>query len=363
MKKILQIGMTANYGGIESWIFNLYKNIDRTKFEFVFINMERNKQKIAYEDQIISMGGKVIHIPARRENWLEHRKALKKIISRGKYSVIHNNLSSWSYVDAIDIGLKYSNSKIIVHAHSDAIEKGRYLRKLFNLINRRYNRKEIIRLASSDKAGKWMFGTQRYTVIPNGISVKEFSFKDRIRIEYREKFNLENKDVFLHVGRLSPEKNQIYIINLFNEIQKKDSKAVLYIVGDGNLRNKLETKVRELNIADKVHFLGVRNDVSSLMQMSDCFLFSSFNEGLGIVLIEAQATGLPCLVSNTIPKEAFISNFIEKMNINETPQKNRDKALDLLNLHIDRKNSSLLLRKNNFDLENAVQQIERVYLS
>lgn len=363
MKKILQIGMTANYGGIESWIFNLYKNIDRTKFEFVFINMERNNQKIAYEDQIISMGGKVIHIPARRENWLKHRKALKKIISEEKYSVIHNNLSSWSYIDAVDIGLKYSNSKIIVHAHSDAIEKGRYLRKLFNLVNRKYNKKKIVRLASSSKAGKWMFGTQKYTVIPNGISVKKFSFKDKIRTEYRKKFNVENKDVFLHVGRLSPEKNQLYIINLFNEIQKKDSKAVLYIAGDGKLRNELEAKVRELNISDKVHFLGVRNDISSLMQMSDCFLFSSFNEGLGIVLIEAQATGLPCLVSNTIPQEAFISNFIEKMNINESPQKNRDKALNLLKLHIDRKNSFLLLRENNFDLDSAIQQIERIYLN
>lgn len=362
MKRILQIGMTSNYGGIESFIMNLYRNIDRTKFKFDFIDMESNDRDLAYSEEIEKLGGKIYKIPSRRENIIENKKQLTEIINKGNYDFIHNNVLTWSYSYGISIPLNKTKGRVIVHSHNPDMDKKLFIRRILNQINRRYNHKNIIRLACSKKAGQWLFRDKEFKVVLNGIDTQLYKFNRNIRQDYRKKFHVENNRVFLHVGRLSYQKNHIYLLKLFKNILRADPEAYLFLVGDGELHDKLVNLVQQMGLTSKVIFLGIRQDVYNLMQMSDCFLFPSFYEGLGIVLIEAQATGLPCLVSNVIPQEAFITPYIKKMDININPEHHVLNALKLSRMKIDRELGDAFVRDANYDIKNTVKIMEDIYL-
>lgn len=364
MKKILQIGMTSNYGGIESFIMNVYRNIDRDKFQFDFINMETDHKDIAYSDEIKSLGGKIYKIPGRRENLIENRKQLKEVIQKNNYDFVHNNVLTWSYSDGITLPLKYSSSKVIVHSHNSYMNPGMYARRLLNFLNRRFNYKnDIIRLSCSEGASKWLFKNRPAKVIPNGINTSIYKFNSVIRNEYRQKFNVEDKNVFLHVGRLSHQKNHKYLFQWFKEIVNNDPNSILFLVGDGELKNSLKKNVEDMGLTRYVKFLGIRNDVENLMFMSDAFLFPSYYEGLGIVLIEAQATGLQCIASNNIEPEAKITDQIETIDITSSPNNYVTLALQSIEKarKFDRKEAYLKVKKAGYDISNTVKMLEEIY--
>lgn len=364
LKRILQIGMTSNYGGIESSIMNVYRNIDRKKFQFDFINMETDNKPIAYSDEIKSLGGKIYKIPGRRENIKENRNQLKKIIRENNYDFVHNNVLTWSYSDGITLPLKYSSSQVIVHSHNSYMNPGMYTRRILNFVNRRLNKKDnIVRLACSKEAGKWLFSNKEFKIIPNGIVTKDFKFSSKIRSEYRKKFNVENKKVFLNVGRLSYQKNHRFLFQWFTEIYKRDHNSVLFLVGDGELKNDLKREVELLNLASNIKFLGIRQDVKNLMFMSDVLLFPSFYEGLPVVLVEAQATGLKAVISNTISKEIDITPNIERIDISKSPSQYAELALKKASeISIsDRNKAYLKVREAGYDIANTVKMLEEIY--
>lgn len=364
MKKILQIGMTSNYGGIESFIMNVYRNIDRNKFQFDFINMETNGKALAYSDEIESMGGKIYKIPGRRENFLKNHNELKEIIRSNNYDFVHNNVLTWSYSDGISLPLKYSASKVIVHSHNSYMNPDMYARRLLNLVNRRFNyRNDIIRLSCSTGASKWLFRNRPAKVIPNGIDTSSYKFNPATRNEYRQKFKVKNKNVFLHVGRLSYQKNHEFLFQWFKEILKQDPNSILFLVGDGELRESLKKKVQEMKLSPYIKFLGIRSDVKKLMFMSDAFLFPSYYEGLGIVLIEAQATGLQCIASNNIEPEAKVTNQIKTIDITSSPANYVSMALESAanSKKFDRTNSYLKVKEAGYDISNTVNMLEEIY--
>ena len=366
MKKILQIGMTSNYGGIESFIMNLYRNINRDKYQFDFINMEPNNNNIAYSNEIESLGGNIYNIPGRRENLLENRKQLKNILSNNDYDFVHNNILTWSYSDGITLPLKYSSSKVIVHSHNSYMNPKMYARRFLNCVNRRLNhRDDLIRLACSDAAGKWLFRKQFYKVIPNGIETKDYKFNPTIRDEYRKKFDVKDKNVFLHVGRLSYQKNHVYLFKWFKEIVKQDPNSILFLVGEGEIEDKLKRLAQELKLSSKIKFLGIRNDVKNLMFMSDTFLFPSHYEGLGIVLIEAQASGLQCIASNRIEPEAKVTDQIKTIDITKSPNEYVSLALESItkSRESNREESYLKVKENGYDISETVKMLEEIYSS
>lgn len=364
MKRILQVGMTSNYGGIEAFIMNVYKNIDREKFQFDFINMETENKEIAYAEEIKKLGGKIYRIPGRRENLCENRRQFKQILENNKYNFVHNNILTWSYSEGISLPLKYSSARVIVHSHNSYMNPGMYSRRILNFVNRRFNyRNDIIRLACSEGARKWLFKNKAAKVIPNGIETSTYQFNATIRNEYREKFNVVDKNVFLHVGRLSHQKNHAYLFKWFNEILKRDSNSILFLVGDGELKSELQEEIAKMGLIDQVRFLGIRNDVKNLMFMSDVFLFPSHYEGLGIVLIEAQATGLECIVSNRIEPEAKVTNQIETIDISKSPKLYADLALKKVkkSRKKERDLSYLDVRDAGYDISNTVKMLEEIY--
>lgn len=364
LKRILQIGMTSNYGGIESFIMNVYRNIDRNRFQFDFINMEPGNKDIAYSDEIRQLGGKIYKIPGRRENLLENRKQLKRVIRKNNYDFIHNNILTWSYSDGITLPLKYSSSRVIIHSHNSYMNSGMYARRILNFFNRRLNyKKGIIRLACSNEAGKWLFGNKKYSIIPNGIDTEDYIFNSEIRSAYRKKYNVQEKNVFLNVGRLSYQKNHYFLLEWFKKIYQVDKNSILILVGDGELKEKLEDQVKNLNLSSSVKFLGIRKDVRNLMFMSDTLLFPSFYEGLPVVLVEAQATGLPCIISNTISREIDITDNIRRINIKHSPDEYVDLALKEVKLsRISRRSIAYSkVKKAGYDIGHTVKLLEEIY--
>ena len=169
--------------------------------------------------------------------------------------------------------------------------------------------------------------------------------------------------MFLHVGRLSHQKNHDYLFKWFKEILKLDSNSILFLVGDGELKEELERQVKNMGLLSKIKFLGIRNDVKNLMFMSDTFLFPSYYEGLGIVLIEAQATGLQCIASDRIEPEAQITNQIRTIDINKSPADYARLALESIkkSRNADRKESYLKVKNAGYDISNTVEMLEEIY--
>lgn len=354
--------MTSNYGGIESFIMNLYRNIDHNKFQFDFINMELNNRPIAYSEEIKNLGGKIYNIPVRKENILANRKALKEILVNNNYDVVANNVLTWSYGEGIFLPLKYSNAKVIVHSHNGGMNNTLISRRIMNIWNRRYNlNNNIIRLACSQVAGKWLFHNRKFQVILNGINTVKYKFDSKIRFEYRNKFELKDKKVFLHVGRFSYQKNHKYVIKLFEALLKRNPNSVLFLVGDGELKRNIEEYVNALGLNRKVLFLGTRHDVKNLMYMSDCLLFPSFYEGFPMVLIESQATGLPCIISNKISSETKITDLIQFIDINKNPEKYTEHIFKILDKKRKREKYTSLVRNHGYDIQYTVNELEKIY--
>ena len=354
--------MTSNYGGIESFIMNLYRNIDHNKFQFDFINMETNNKDLAYSDEIRKLGGKIFKIPGRKESILKNHNELKKILQSNHYDYVHNNILTWSYSDGISLPLKYTNSQVIVHSHNSGMNDDMKIRKILNFVNKRYNKKtNIIRLACSNEAGKWLFNNKKFKEIPNGIDTLNYQFDKKIREKYRQRFGLTNKKIFLHVGRLSHQKNHDYLLKVFNEIQKQEKNAVLLLVGDGELKHQIKDEILRLNLDNKILMLGTRHDVRNLMFMSDVFLFPSLYEGLPMVLVEAQATGLPCLIADNISDEILLTDFIKKANIKLPVTRYAGKALNMLDYNDNREEAYTLVKKAGYDVTNTISQMEKIY--
>lgn len=364
MKRILQIGMTSNYGGIESLLVNLYDKLDRNRFHFDFIDMEGSHKTIAYSEEIERMGGKIFKIPSRRENIFKNRNYLKRIILNGNYSYIHNNLSSWSYAEGIRIPLNFNSGKVIVHSHNSNIESNVISRRIMDRLNRHLNNNpQLIRLACGEEAGEWLFGNEHFSIIPNGIDTKKYQFNPFIREKYRKSFNISNSEkVYLNVGRMSIQKNHIFLLKSFKEILREQPKSLLVLVGNGELRDDLINLAAKMKISQRVKFLGIRNDVENIMQMSDCFILPSLWEGLPIALIEAQASGLPCFVSQNISQEAFLTNYVKKINIDESPKLVSNFILkSVKELKVNRLNATKYVKDAGYDLSRTVEMIKKIY--
>ena len=315
MKKILVFGITENPGGVESVIMNYYRNIDRNKIQFDFLC---NTDVVAYEKEIVDLGGKIYRITARSKDRIKYKKDMKSFFQEhGKdYSAIWVNVCSLANIDYLKYAKKYGIKKRIIHAHNSQ-NMDSFLRGVLHRINKLFIRKYATDFwTCSEDASRWFYNksvkkSANYFVVKNAIDLKRFKYDENVRRDYRKQLGIEDKIVFGNVGRFHFQKNQLFLLKIFEKIQKKLDNAVLVLVGDGEDREKIEEMISNLNIKNKVMLLGVRDDIANIMQSMDVFIFPSVFEGLGIVAIEAQASGLPVFASkDVIPDEVNIDNEI-----------------------------------------------------
>lgn len=305
MRKVLVFGMTENPGGIESVIMNYYRYIDKNQIQFDFLC---NCTKIAYEEEIEELGGVIYKITPRKKNYLRFKKELKEFMQlhAHEYYAIWVNVCSLVNIDYLIYAKKYNIPKRIIHCHNSANDGGKT-----KLLIHKYNKKRIFSYATdfwscSEDAAPWFFdktivNSARYRIIPNAIDVRKYKRSQSIREEYRKRLGLENKIVIGHVGRFHFQKNHHFLIEIFEELAKRKDEYHLLLVGQGELEQEIKELVKNRNLENKVTFLGARSDMCNIYQVMDCFVMPSQFEGLGIVALEAQATQVPCVLSDTIP--------------------------------------------------------------
>lgn len=367
MIRILISGLSSEYGGIESIIINIMKHIDKDKFRFDFV-LSSNK-KCKFESEIEAHGGKIYNVTPWGKNPFKYAYDIKSIFrENSNYDFVWINTSAASIITLQKVTRKFTNAKIIVHSHGTSFETGGFLKKNLLLLLHKINYRKFLKLidyqfACSVEAANWLFSkrmieSKKFTIIKNAIESEKYVYNFEIRKKYREKYGLLNKFVIIHVGRITKVKNHTFLIDIFNEICKKGQNSVLMIVGDGDLEHEAINKVKNLKLEDKVMFMGPRNDVSGLLQAADIFVLPSLSEGLPLVTIEAQASGLKSIVSNAVPLEAKITDLVEHCSLDHPPEFWAKVILEAK--EYDRRDTRKEIVRAGFDISNEVKEIENL---
>lgn len=313
--RVLHVVTHMNRGGLETMLMNYYRNIDRSQLQFDFL-VHREK-RADYDDEIESLGGRIYRMPPLNPFDLKYRSQLQRFfLEHSEYKIVHSHIDCMSAIP-LKAAKKAGVPVRIAHSHSISQDKdAKYLLKLFYKMFIPNNATCL--MACGEQAGKWMYGAADFHVLNNAIDAKQYSFDYETYYAVRTKLGICDDEILVgHVGRFSPPKNHEFLVEVFAECVKINPKAKLLLVGDGNLRQRIEEKVRMLGLAENVIFTGVRNDVARLMQAMDVFVFPSYYEGLGIVVIEAQAAGLPCLISDGVPIECKKTNLVKQIPLSE----------------------------------------------
>ena len=351
-------------GGVEAVTINYYRNIDKNKVQLDFI-CDEDSTNIPYEE-IERMGGKVIIIPSYSKPFKYH-KALKRVLKEGNYKIIHSNINTLSVFSLF--AAKCAGVPVrIAHSHSTTNKK----EKKKNLM------KQILRpfskvfatdyMCCSELAGRWLFGNKEYDkgnvyLLNNAIDLNKFKYNESLRKKKRKELGIKDDALVIgHIGRFVAQKNHDYLIDIFNEIHKKNNNSILLLAGQGPLMEDIKNKVKELNLDDNVKFLGQRNDANELYQAFDVFLLPSLYEGLPVVGVEAQAAGLLCYLSDDMTKETKVLDITKFMSLNNTPEEWADNILDDVKKY-KRIDTSKEMTAKNFNIKEEAKKLEEYYLN
>ncbi len=370
MTRVLNVTECLQSAGIESYIMNVYRNIDRNSVQFDFL-VTRN-QKEFYDDEIKCLGGKKFIIDRMKIKSTFLRVIFEsiemyKFLKKEDYSIIQIHSGTPLRVFYLIAAKAAKVPKRIYHSHSAEVfgpHKGLYIKKkIFKLIRKLIPLYATDMLACSKAAARWMYPSEvqdRVKVINNGIILDKFIYDEKIRNEYRKKFNVENKKVIGHVARFNHQKNHTFLIDIVAEVVKKDSNYILWLIGNGELQQEIKEKVKQLNLEDNVKFLGVRDDVNKLMQAMDIFVLPSNYEGLPVVGIEAQTSGLKCLFSDKITDEVIITDKCKVIELNK--EKWITELLDFNINEENKRNYEKEIKNAGYDIEKTVQDLYMLYL-
>ena len=356
--RILHIVQKMEAGGTQAFLMNLYRKIDRDKIQFDFL--VEYEEKEFYDDEIASLGGKIYYTNFRKTlNVIKFKKTLSNILKEHpEYKIVHIHATAIGKI-CTDVAKKCGVKTIIAHTHNNsAVKDWKYYPKI--LLRKLYTKGPTDFFACSEDAGRYTFKNKKFTVVYNAIDIDKFLFKQEIREEFRKELNIEDKFVIGNIGRLHEQKNQSFLIDVFYEIQKRKDNAILLIVGKGPLENELKEKVSNLGIDNKVYFLGNRKDIERIYQGMDVFVLPSLFEGLGIVAIEAQVSGLPVIASTGVAKEANITNNIRNIDLSE-PIDVWVEAICKTKVN-NRKSIEDIVRKSKFNIKNNVKFLQEFYL-
>ena len=362
--RVAQVIGPAVNGGTEAFAMNYYQNIDRTKVQFDFL--VESTSRIIDKDKIESMGGHVVIIPSYK-NPLKYVQTLTKIFKENKYDIVHSNMNTLSYFTlkaAKRAGIKVR----IAHSHSTS-NPNEFTRNFIKNTLRPLSKKYATNyFACSELAGRYLFGDKTFDkgkviVINNGIDVDKFKYNEEYNKSLRKELNISpTTKVIGHVGRFVSQKNHTYLIDIFKEIHDKDNNTKLLLLGDGPLLEDIKNKVHSYNLDDSVIFAGIHSDIYRYYSVMNIFIFPSLYEGLGLTGVEAQVSGLYCLVSSNITHELQTTSNIEFLDIKDSPQAWASRSIELLNNNtIDRSITYKEIEGTKFDINSEGNKLVRYY--
>ena len=347
-------------GGVESVVMNYYRNIDKSKIQFDFI-CDEDSTDIPYKE-IEKLGGKVILIPPYQKVFKYHNE-LKRVLMNGNYKIVHSHINTLSIFSL----WAAKSAKVpvrIAHSHSTTNKKEWKKNLIKNILKPFSKLFATDYFACTEHAGVWMFGEKEYDkiyILNNAIDLNKFKFNKEIRNQKRNELKIKDDTYVIgHIARFVKQKNHDLIIDVFNEIHKENKNTMLLLVGQGPLQEEIKQKLKDLKLTRFVKFLGQRNDVNELYQAFDEFFFPSLYEGLGMVAIEAQTSGLPCVASTEVPGIAKVSENMEFLELEDTVNTWKNTILDQLKLK--RSNNIKNIKKAGYDIKTEVKKLEEKYI-
>lgn len=360
MERRVLIIMTTPLGldGISNMVLSYFKHFEQYQLKYELAVWNDIPEKICSE--IESRGGIIHKLPHRKKNLIQYYRQLKALIRKGSYSLVHAHGNSSTLLIEM-LAAKCAGVKVrIAHSHSSMcthILAHKILKPLFTLS---YTKA----FACSQKAGDWLF-KDPYLIIKNAIELDKFVFKFDKRQKVRKALGINDRKVIGHIGNYTFAKNHDYLIDLFAALNKLDSSYSLVLIGEGERMIDIDAKIRKYGLNDYVLMLGIREDVPDLLQAMDLFLMPSRFEGLPLVLLEAQAAGLPCIVSDNITKEANLTGLINYVSIEQPPEVWANIIKDL---HYGSRSQASIqackdLQEAGYDITLEAKKLEALYLS
>lgn len=311
---------SLHLGGSQAFVMNMYRNIDRSKVQFDFVVTPETKE--GFYDEITNLGGKIFSCPRYKgTNHIQYNKWWDDFFNEHpEYKVIHGHVRSTASI-YLKIAKRHG---LVTIAHSHSTSNGNGISAIVKRIMQLPIRKQADYLfACSDKAGKWLYGEkaitqQNYYMIPNGVDLKRFEFDVNKRNQVRMTLGIKKDMMILgHIGRLSTPKNHKFLLNVFNKYHKINSNSKLLLVGDGELFDCIKEHIDKLNISDAVIMTGSKQNTEDYYQVMDIFVFPSLWEGLPVSVVEAQANGLQCLISDVITHDVDLTDLIQYLPLDE----------------------------------------------
>lgn len=363
--RILHCVTIMNRNGLENRLMDIYRNIDRSLIQFDF--MTNRKEAGEFDAEIEQLGGKVYHMSRiAPKSFFRYIRELRAFFQEHtEYKIVHshlNTLSTWPLMMAKKAGVPIR----IAHSRNASMDKN--FKMIYKAFSRLFiNGQATDRFACSRSAGIWLFGKKQveqdtFHVIPNAIQLDKFLYSEDKRNKMRSELGIKEDELaVVCVARFSLQKNHGFLLRVFSEIQKKNPNSKLYLVGQGELEQEIRGMASELGLTDSVVFLGSRSDVGDVLTAMDAFLFPSFYEGFGTVIIEAQCSALPMLASDTIPCETKLCDCVEFASIKEEPDEWAEKILALIE-KTERKDNSELIRENGYDIRQSYAWMQNFYL-
>ena len=357
MERILQVVTHMNRGGLETMLMNYYRKLDREQIQFDFLT--HREYDGDYGKEIRALGGKIYHLPVLNPFSNRYKEKLGKFFDEHpEYRVVHVHQDCLSSV-ILKVASQHGVKVRIAHSHCASQDKNiKYPIKMF--FQRSIPAFSTNLLACSQDAGKWMFRGADFQVLNNAIDTKQYLFDHAKRNAMRASLGIAADELLVgHVGRFSPQKNHVFLIDIFAALQKKVS-AKLIMVGEGDLQEKIKQKVEDLGLTDRVIFTGLRSDVADLLQAMDVFVFPSSYEGLGIAAIEAQASGLPCLISDKVPIECKKTDLVQQIPLSAGAERWAAAAIEAAKR--ERRNTYEEIKTAGFDIGENAKLLQDFYL-
>lgn len=365
--RVLQVGMTRNLGGIETYLIEQFRHLDKSTIDYDFVNIT-GEYSICYEDEILASGSKIFKVVSRHKNPLLHYWQWFNILSQNKgvYDVIVLNTNSLEYVFPLVLGKIFGIPVRVIHSHNSGFEnkQGLARRLLVGMNKKLLAWSANLRFACSQFAGQWMFKDNPYHVIYNAIDIHKYDADLIVREETRNALGLHTELTLLHVGRFSYQKNHSFLLDIFKEVHAIQPDSVLLLVGDttevSEFLTEVKRKIKEFGLANAVRLLGRRDDVNKIMQAADVLVMPSFFEGLTVVGIEAQASDLPLLLSDTVTKELELLPSTQFISLEAGPTAWAEAIVN--SKQHNRQSRYEELKAAGYDIENETERVEKLLL-
>ncbi|WP_066067287.1 glycosyltransferase family 1 protein [Neobacillus soli] len=358
--RVLHVFTAMNVGGAETMILNLYRAIDREKVQFDFL--VHTEEIGYYEQEILALGGRIFRLPYPRIKYIKtYQKQLYRLLTQNKFSAIHSHAHFFSGF-ILEVARKVLIPIRAAHSHTTSDGKQLTLpRRVYQL----YMKSNLLKnathtFACSMTAGESLFGKSAKTIVlPNSFNLQAYE-----HVSQRNGGKPVDSIVIGHVGRFDAVKNHSFFLEAFYHFKNKHPKAAAVLAGDGPERDKIQDLIQSYQLQDSVKLLGIRSDIPEVLSMMDIFLFPSKYEGLGNVVIEAQAAGVPCLVSDTVPTDVDLSmNLVTFKSLNDGAKAWAEEVVEIINIKErpgwDERKSHLA--KFGYDVVETAKYLEKVY--